>query len=357
MNAASNKETKGRAVAGRRRFQPTARDLAIVAGVDSAGVAMRQQVQALFFAAGGRSRSAERLRLLYRNRFLDRLGGRGGPAPPTSTASSRRCSSGLRYLRATTGEAASLRSCSPARLQHQLDIVSCRVQLTLASQAAGFLLLRWLGEEELLLLVLASGILPDAFLHLARLTDQGERHSAFFLEVERSDKSDRVSRKLRRLGEYLYGGSYEQRFGLKTLRVLFLVGDSYGIRPERRIEKLCAFAAELEVTFLRFAPLRAFLGAAPRDVLLAPLWRQPGSTTSSALFAPAAGAKARPWAAHAIPRSRRCDGPKSAPLLWSVTSARAATTDAPAWPSRRDAPAAARPPAATRVDRRPGAPA
>src|SRR4030042_392664 len=116
---------------------------------------------------------------------------------------------------------------SMANLHHTLDIVSCRVQINRACVDSDLALCRWLGEDELQELILRSGIRPDAYFQLARSTPEVEKRSAFFLEGDGSDKSERALRdKFRRYGLFYYGGQFEELFGSRALRVLVLVAAS-----------------------------------------------------------------------------------------------------------------------------------
>lgn len=279
--AGAAKETKGeRRRAGRIRKDSmwlTARDVEIVRWVYEARVTTREQVQRLFFTGGGRTRCQHRLALLLKHRYVDRLEGRPKSAPDVFFVS-RHAVRGVRLLRMLGLEdPLDLQAVAPEGLQHRLDLMACKVQLLAASRATGLLLDGWREEQELASVMADAGIVPDAYVQVVRTTAEGEKRSPFFLEVERSDKSERVLReKFQRYGVFYYGGEYERRFGVKALRVLVLMGSAYGILPERRCEKLAALAADTNVTFLRFAPLETFLALSPYDVLTGPIRRRPG---------------------------------------------------------------------------------
>lgn len=285
-----------RAKGKEERMLVTERDRAIVEWVHEAGVSTREQIQRLLFSAGGRSRCQRRLTLLYRRRFLDRLPNRY-PNVPDVYYLSRRSIHGLRLLRALTGEQP--RVCSPNKvmLPHTLDIVDCRVQIMRACRTSGVSLVRWLNEEELRYMTARDGILPDAYFQLARPANGGmEKRSGFFLEVERSGKADRaLTEKLRRYGAFYYGGGFEQRFGLRALRVLWLIGSEYGIEPDRQIDRMAKLAEAAGVTFLRFAALGAFLATPISDLLTRPDWRQPRSEGLVPLFSRTDRSDAQRW--------------------------------------------------------------
>jgi hypothetical protein len=284
------RETIGRAHAARHRrktsFVPTARDREIVRWVHDVRVTTREQVQRLLFTEGGRSRCQERLTLLVRHRYLDRLPS-GRANMPDVYVLSKRCVNGNRLLRSEGLVTASRQRIPVAKLQHALDIVSCRVELMRACQSAGMTLADWRDEDELMPQTLKHGVLPDAYFQIVRPTGEGERTSSFFLEVERSGKSERYWReKLRRLGRFYYGGEFERTFGSRALRVLVLVSDDYGADPARAIKRLVRLTEETRVTFLRFAPLAALLGG-DNDLLTRPIWVRPGDQSLSSLYSKA----------------------------------------------------------------------
>ena len=260
-------------------LQLTTRDREIVSWVFIAGLTTRLQIQALLFSPGARSRCQQRLTMLYRHHFLDRL-----PDRPRTAADvyyiSKRSTNALRLLRASgADEPLRLTHPSAATLQHALDVVACRVQVIRACQQCNFSLLQWLGEDDLRELTGRSGVLPDAYFQIERSTADGERRAGFFVEVERSAKPDRFLReKYRRYGQFYYGGDFERAFGGRALRLLYLVGGDYGIRPESRIRKLLKLAEETNLTLLRLAPLSTFLEASANLALTEKLWLRPGDS-------------------------------------------------------------------------------
>jgi len=268
-----------------RRMVLTDRDQRTVMWINEVGVATREHVQETFFGPGGRSRCQQRLTLLFRQRYLDRLPGRT-PNAPDIYCISRRSTKGIRLIRAAGAAVDLARRPSGSRLQHTLQLLGCRVKLVRACADAGVTIVRWLRERDLLEMMGSSGILPDAYIQLSRVNSSGEeKKSAFFLEVERSDKADRALReKFRRYGKFYYWGDFKRKFGVGALRVLVLIGSDYGILPERRVEKMAALAEETRVTFLRFAPLAVFLEASTEEVLTDSIWRRPGETDLSPLF-------------------------------------------------------------------------
>ncbi len=281
------RKTIGRASARRGRttgsFQPTARDRDIVRWVHQVRVTTREQVQRLLFTEGGRSRCQERLTLLTRHRYLDKLPS-GRANMPDIYVLSKHSVNGNGLLRTEGVDVHARQRVPVAKLQHALDIVSCRVVLTKACRATGVKLFGWRDEDELMPLTLRHGVLPDAYFQVARGTEEGERISSFFLEVERSGKSERYWReKLRRLGKFYYGGEFERVFASRALRVLVLVSDDYGADLTRAIRRLDRLAEDTRVTFLRFTSLSAFVEQGDH-VLTHPIWTRPGDQSLSSLY-------------------------------------------------------------------------
>ena len=269
----------------RQRMVLTKRDREIVRWVYEARLATRKQVHKLFFTEGGRSRCKRRLTLLYRNGYIDKLARKFVSAPDVYYIS-RRSSKGLRLLRSLAPEEPVEPQTVPSNtVQHTIEIGDCRVALSGACAAAGYTLSAWLGEKDLLSRMHGAGLLPDGYFQITRQVKGEPRMAGFFLEVERSGKSERTtSERFRRYGEFYYSGQYAQRFGTDALRVLFLVGDEYGIDPTRQIDRFKAMCARLQVTILRFAPLEYFISLDGHDPLFARIWHRPGADDASALF-------------------------------------------------------------------------
>jgi hypothetical protein len=261
----------------------TDRDRAIVRWVADVGVATREQVQAMWFTSGGRSRCQERLTKLFRHRFVDRVAGRRLNAPDIYYLS-RRSINGVRLLRMERDDIKSRRVPS-TKLHHTLDIVSCRVHVSRACTGGALSLQQWISEDDLRPALTRTGLLPDAYFQLSRTTTDGDRRSGFFLEVERSAKSERALKdKFRRYGEFYYKGHFKHAFGTDALRVLVLVAAEYGIRPERRVQTLVRIAEGVGVTFMRFVPLPEFLAVGAGQLWSAAIWSRPGQRERTALF-------------------------------------------------------------------------
>lgn len=266
----------------RRHYRPTERDLAVVREIWDAGLATREQVQTLFFSPANRSRAQTRIKLLRDHGYLEQVPGRFPNEPAVYVVSKRAAK-----LLGLGGPEARTRSwaVSHARLQHSLAIADCRAQVAVAARESGPRLLRWLGEEGLRSITTTSGIVPDAYFQLERNTESGSRTSGFFLEVERTEKSERGLRnKLYGLGSYYYGGGYERDFGTKALRILVLVEPDPGLPGDRFAKRVAGLGRLMGVTLLRVAELQAFLATPPKELFFAPIWLRPGFEQPVALF-------------------------------------------------------------------------
>ncbi|MBI5289534.1 MAG: replication-relaxation family protein [Chloroflexi bacterium] len=256
---------------------PTDRDQRIVRWVAEVSVTTRRQVQTMLFGPGGRSRCQERLSLLVRHRYLDCAAGPGANRPSLYFLS-KRSVNGRRLLRSLGIECrASRPNLEGGRLQHTLRINDCRAHIVRGCVDGGVQLVEWRREDELAPVMVRSGLLPDSYFRVSRVTEGGERKASFFLEVERSGKSERVWRdKIRRYGSFYYGGEFERLFGTKALRVLVVLDSTFAASPAREAARLAALAAKEDVTLFRVGVAEDLLGKAPGAWLREPLWLQPG---------------------------------------------------------------------------------
>lgn len=265
-----------------RRFRPTDRDLDLVRYTWEAGLATREHLQRLYFSDANRSRAQTRIKLLRDAGYLEQLPGRL-PNEPAVYVVSRRAVQLLGL--GSTADGPRMGQVSYARLEHSLAIADCRVQALLASRGTGLQVLRWLNEEELRPVTTTSGVLPDAYFQLEREVDGEPRKSGFFLEVERTEKSERALRqKLYGLGTYYYGGGYERDFATRALRILVLVHPEPGASGERLVRKVAGLGRIMGITLLRVAELEAFRATPPADLFFRAIWHQPGSAEPTSLF-------------------------------------------------------------------------
>jgi hypothetical protein len=128
-------------------------------------------------------------------------------------------------------------------LEHTTAINDFRIAMTLATGAAGYELLKWVGETELkadydrVNVRTPSGkmqsvsLIPDSYFVL-KMTN-GFAH--FFLEVDRgTETTGRFKTKVMAYTAYYQSGLYERRYGSKSMRVVTVTS---GIR---RLESLKA---------------------------------------------------------------------------------------------------------------------
>ncbi len=255
-----------------RPLRLTPRDVRVIRLVAELGIATVRQVTLLEFGEANRSRAQTRLHVSRQAGYLDVVPGRA-PNEPAVYVVSRR---GRRHLDVEVGPSEPVRRTSHARLHHDLAINDCRVQIIRSAREPGIDLLRWATEAELRPITLSHGLLPDAFFQLARRAGEASPKSSYFLEVEISEKSEAALRqKLTNLGAYYYGGRFERDFGTRALRVLVLVKPEPGASINRLVRRITSLATQVGVTFVRVAPLDAFLSLPPAELFVRPIWRQP----------------------------------------------------------------------------------
>ncbi len=270
---------------GSSTLRLNARDKAIVQWVYSAHLATREQIQRLLFTSGGRSRCQDRLTQLFRHRYLDRLSNRLVNQPDVYMVS-KKAVKGLRLLRSwSTHPPIKPFRVAPSRVSHLLEIADIRITFSKVPSAQGVHLLFWMNEEAVKAYTEPFGIVPDAYFQISRVTSEGEKRSAFFVEVERSAKpGPALEQKFSRYREFYYQGHYEATFGTKALRVLYLIGSDYDINPQRKIATLRSICKKLGVTFIRFANLQDFSVQEPAELLSSRIWYQVQDDGLSGLF-------------------------------------------------------------------------
>jgi len=174
---------------------------------------------------------------------------------------------------------------SPAVVEHTLRVNDCRIHFLRACRSSAYELGSWWTEEKLRPLTLRHGLLPDAYFQIVWRGDGTDKKASFFLEVERGAKDERsLAAKFRKYGDLYYGGQYEELFGARSLRVLFLAGSDYGPCPCPRVESLVRLCEKMDVTMVLFASLKEFLCQEEDKVLFTRLWRRPGYRERVALF-------------------------------------------------------------------------
>lgn len=252
--------------------------------VYDARAATREQLQRLFFSAGAKTRCQHRLMLLHRNHYLDRLPRRSSSEPDVYYIS-RRAYRGLRELRAMGHANAKPVRLAPLRVPHILDISTVRAAFTAACNDAGFDLTLWIDEVEIAEFTSSFGFIPDGYFKVRRFTRDGEKQAAFFVEVERSGKSNQaLTDRFTKYATFYYEGHYERLFGTKALRVLFLVASEYGINPVTQVDTYSKMCERSGATFFRFTGLENAVQTSNSEVLTSPIWCRPSETTPVSLF-------------------------------------------------------------------------
>ncbi len=281
MSSTKNSGVRSRV---RRHLTLTERDGRVVRLVGLLGMATVEQVKLLEFGEGNRSRAQTRLGVLRQVGLLDVLPGRLPNEPAIYVLSAKG-----RDLLAPIGGAADLRMrrVHYGRLRHDLAITDVRVRIMRTTTLRpGLRLVRWLDEEALRPITLPHGLLPDAWFQVERDAVGHSPRSAYFLEVEVSEKSERALKsKLIAMGAYLIGGKYAATFGTRSCRVLILIRPGPGGSAERLVRRTTELAHVAGVPYLRVAELNVFLGLRPDELFTAPIWSQPGVDKPVALFA------------------------------------------------------------------------
>jgi hypothetical protein len=76
-------------------------------------------------------------------------------------------------------------------------------------------------------------IVPDGYFTV----EQGRHKSAFAVEIDRATVEEKpFKQKVRAYGEWKVSGTYERRYGTKSLRVLWVVADQ--TRDSTRLERI-----------------------------------------------------------------------------------------------------------------------
>ncbi len=276
------------------RMQVTERDKHIIQAVAQYRVLRQDQIQVLFFGQnpGAKAAAQRRLVKLYDGGFLARffLPTRGGlMSSPILYGLDRR---GIELLRAEWGYEdlrwyPTSKALKDDFLEHTLAIADIRVAVTVACHRLGYALLTWRGEAELkadydyITVRTAKGytksvsVIPDSYFVLD--TPLGKAH--FFLEVDRGTMTtERFRTKIAAYMAYQHSGSYERRYGTRSLRVLTVT------LGEQRLTNLMRVTEQVGgKQWFWFATLSQL---AAQQVLSAPVWQVAGLTGHLPLIEP-----------------------------------------------------------------------
>jgi hypothetical protein len=263
----------------------TNRDIQIVELVSQLRALIDHQIQTALFSARAASRCQRRLTLLVRHHYLDRLPRRRATDPAIYRLT-RRSTAGNRLLRARFGDSAiKVQSRRLGSIGHLLGVNELRVRAIRACRDLGWKLCLWQEPEELAPLLRSVHLIPDGYFQIQRQVSGQERTSAFFIELERSGKSSQVVvSKLRRYGELYYGGRYQELFGTRALRVLFVFVSEQGSTTSRRVDLGVREASRRGISIARFSEMTTIKGVGPIELLTSPIWREPNRDPATVLF-------------------------------------------------------------------------
>jgi Replication-relaxation len=278
-------------------MQITDRDVAILDAVCDMRFLTAEQIELLLFSPSTASSCRRRLSLLYHNAYLDRM-----LIPMKNAFGSTRAV----YTLSRRGAefVARARVCSTRDLdwqpgdtdkelyflQHTLAINDFRIMVTNTAKARG-LSLDWTDERTLRRRTMKDyvtdpkrpgqklAVVPDGYFSL---TDGGH-DQAFALELDRGTVEEkRFKAKVRALGEWKMNGTYERRYGRKSLRVLFVV--SGATRDPNRLQRIKRWTeAEAGRSLFWFANLGDLT---PANLLSDELWHVAGREHPYALLGP-----------------------------------------------------------------------
>ena len=147
----------------------------------------------------------------------------------------------------------------------------------------------WRDELDLAHLA-GNGLVPDASFRVVRQEDGRDRSAGFLVEAELAPVSrSHWARRLQRYAEYYYSGSYEQTFGLRSLRLLIIVRGS-----GRQLRSILEEAERLRLTLTRATTWEQVAATGPESILFAPIWHQPAAETVHALYPRASASLTEP---------------------------------------------------------------
>ena len=289
------------------RIRITERDMEILKTVAAFRFVSGDQIERLIFTKGEkdekkRTRSPARLRKLFDNGFLGRVRWpfhaitlpmvyyleKGG-----ADYLALRLGDGKHEVRTLTKtEKRPTISRSLLFLTHILAVNDFRIDVVLACERNGFLLVNWLNEYELgrdHAEIEYKGrrkrqaVQPDGYF----LINDGERDAHLFLEMDmETTPSKRWAPKVLGLYEYRFRGKYTERFGTKSLRV-------FCVTPSESRKRLLIKWTE-EVVPVRWQPLFWFTTqdqVKVERVLTEPIWEVVGEDGGGqrAVFEPSGG--------------------------------------------------------------------
>ena len=266
----------------------TDRDVRALNAVCDMRFLTREQVQQLLFSPSTASYCKRRLALLYHNAYLDRIYvpslNAFGSTKAIYTLAPKGASLVARDRKLEVRELHWRAHHNDRELyfmRHSLAINDFRIALTLAAQERG-LALSWSAERMLRRREMKDyvddpkhqgrrlAVVPDGYFVL-----EGYGHaSAFALEIDRATVEEKpFKEKVRAYGEWKVTGTYERRYGTKSLRVLWVVADVS--RDSTRLERIKRWTeVEGGRSLFWFAMLDDLT---PETVLDGEVWQKAGS--------------------------------------------------------------------------------
>jgi hypothetical protein len=268
------------------QLRPTPHRLLVLSSLLRCRLLTGDQLKVAIYPPGGDSRCQYDLTQMVRHRWIDRLP-RRSVIDKTVYLLSRKSTVGNEIVRLNHGEAAFRRGLTRfGAIDHLLGINEVRVRVERGCTDNGWNLLVWQTAEELQrVMPKAAHLIPDSFFRIERGTPEGAKRSSFFLEVERSVKSQRVLvSKLARYADF-YRRDYQATFGAKRLRgVLFVFTSEWLLTGQRRVELALDIAKQANVPFAHFTSLDALCAVAPSEVFTAEIWWRPDHPEPIALY-------------------------------------------------------------------------
>jgi hypothetical protein len=174
---------------------------------------------------------------------------------------------------------------APGSIQHLLGINEIRVRVLRAAQELGLTLAEWQRSEDLAKPLEVDGLIPDGFFKLQRIVDGQVRTAAFFLELQRANRSKAVMKsKLNRYRRLYDSGRFQDIFGTRALRVLFVFESQYGTNINHRMADAIGQAKDLDIALIRCTSLDQVRQTAPTEFLTENIWHDTRNDQQTALY-------------------------------------------------------------------------
>ncbi len=242
-------------------------------------------IELALFPLNPETRCQRRLTALVRHRYLDRLP-RALVNEKAVYLLTRRSVRGNRLIRQLVGDPAFRHQMTRlGSLGHLLAVNAVRVRILRGCHDLGFRLSSWQRPEDLAPQLTQDQLVPDAYFVIER-QDGEKKRGSFFLELERSSaKSNQVlHHKLEQYRRLCQSGRFEQVFGTRALRLLFVLAPQGGGGSDSRVQQAVREAQHLDVPIARFVSLDTLETLPPAACLTRPIWYESGSGSTVPLF-------------------------------------------------------------------------